>query len=44
MLGGRLETEMDGQLKDCYICSGNMEKFVGDGKYLYKCVVTIRLA
>ena len=32
VLGGRLETEMDGQLKDnaglCYICSGNVEKFV----------------
>jgi hypothetical protein len=32
VLGGRLETEMEGQLKDsaglCYICSGNVEKFV----------------
>ena len=32
VLGGRLETEMDSQLKDnaglCYICSGNVEKFV----------------
>ena len=32
MLGARLETEMDGSLRDhaglCYICSGNVEKFV----------------
>ena len=32
VLGGRLESEMDGMLRDsaglCYICSGNVEKFV----------------
>ena len=32
MLGGRLESEMDGMLRDnaglCYICSGNVVKFV----------------
>ena len=32
LLGGRLEKEMDGAYRDnaalCYICSGNVDKFV----------------